>query len=65
MSPVIYVIKVKDHPEFPVDNVVAQDIMSAAGVYVRGYRVPDALLDNLLIFDAYAADMYQLIPKDE
>jgi hypothetical protein len=64
MTPVIYVINVKDHPEYPVDTLVGETPMSVAKVYMQGYSVPMDLADNLCIYDCYAANMYHLEHKD-
>ena len=60
----IYLVKVKDHPEYPADTIVGESPMSVAKVYMQGYSVPLELVDQLLIYDCYMAHMYVLTPKD-
>ena len=56
----IYVIQVKDHPEYPVENMVGESALSAARVYIQGYDVPVELSDKLRVYDCYTATMYVL-----
>lgn len=64
MTPILYVINVKGHPEYPTDSVVGETPMSVAKVYMQGYSVPLELVDDMRIYDCYSADMYTLEPKN-
>ena len=60
MNQTIYVVRVKDHPEFPADTMVGESPISVAHVYALGYSVPEEYADDMRIYDCNTATMYVL-----
>lgn len=58
MAPIVYVLRVRGHPEYPVDNMVGESAESVAKTYTVVRNIPPEVWDDVIAYDCYTATMY-------
>lgn len=58
MAPVVYVLRVRGHPEYPTDNMAGESPESVAKAYMVMRDIPMEMWDDIIAYDCYTSTMY-------